>query len=107
DARTLAAGARENEAWHRFADLEVKEAKAGWEKFRDQRVKALRESLGTFPDTPAAIKVHVTRTIRGEGYRIENVVYKTRPGLFVTANLYMPGNPSKSMPGILLSHSHH
>src|SRR4029078_12461391 len=37
----------------------------------------------------------------------ENVVYESRPGQWVTGNLYVPAEPRKSMPGILLAHAHH
>src|SRR5262249_18741544 len=43
----------------------------------------------------------------GDGYRIEKIVFESRPGLLVTANLYSPAKPGTSMPGILIIHSHH
>ena len=51
--------------------------------------------------------METTARIEGDGYRIENVVYESRPGLFVTANLYLPAKPKKSTPAVLFSHSHH
>jgi dienelactone hydrolase len=100
-SRVQAVNRRENQAWQRVKD------RAGWEKYRDTRLHALRESLGPFPPTPKSLKVYVTRTLQGDGYRIENLVLESRPGLVVTANLYLPARPGKSMPGILISHSHH
>lgn len=99
--RLQAAGERENQAWHQVND------RAGWEKFRDARLQALRASLGQYPDPPSDLHMRVTRTLEGEGYRIENLVYETRPGLVATANLYTPTKPGRSMPGILIVHSHH
>jgi cephalosporin-C deacetylase-like acetyl esterase len=49
----------------------------------------------------------VTRTLEGDGYQIENLVFESRAGLVVTANLYLPDPPAKAMPGILICHSHH
>jgi cephalosporin-C deacetylase-like acetyl esterase len=100
-SRLQVASERENRAWQQVKD------RAGWEKFRDARLQALRASLGQFPDPPADLHVRVTRTLEGDGYRIENLVYETRPGLVATANLYTPAKPGKSMPGILIVHSHH
>jgi dienelactone hydrolase len=100
-SRLQAANLRENAAWEQVKD------RAGWEKFRDARLNALRSSLGQPLPPPANMRVQVTRTLEGEGYRIENLVYETRPGLVVTANLYSPAKPGRSMPGILISHSHH
>ncbi|MGH7173113.1 MAG: dienelactone hydrolase family protein, partial [Gemmataceae bacterium] len=99
--RLQAASVRENRAWQQVKD------RAGWEKFRDARLHALRASLGQFPDPPKDLHVRVTRTLEGDGYRIENLVYETRPGLVATANLYTPAKPGRSMPGILIAHSHH
>ena len=87
--RLREAGLRENEAWRKVTD------RAGWEAFRDARIGALRDSLGPFPPVPTDLHVRVTRTIRGDGYRIENLVFESRPGLLVTANLYLPAEASK------------
>src|SRR5262249_41291290 len=81
--------------------------RADWERYRDVRLQALRRSLGTFPSPPKDLKVRVRRTLEGEGYRIDNLTFESRPGLLVTANLYRPARPGKSMPGILLVHGHH
>jgi cephalosporin-C deacetylase-like acetyl esterase len=99
--RLQAANDRESRAWHAL------ESRADWEKYRDSRLQALRESLGSFPSPPRDLQVRVTRTLRGEGYQIENLVFVSRPGLIVTANLYSPLPAAKSMPGLLLCHSHH
>ena len=45
--------------------------------------------------------------MEGDGYRVETIVFESRPGLLVTANLYLPAKPTKSMPAVLFSHSHH
>ncbi|HWG47165.1 MAG TPA: acetylxylan esterase [Gemmataceae bacterium] len=92
---------RESRAWHAL------HTRADWEKYRDARLEALRQSLGSFPPVPRDLQVRVTRTLRGEGYQIENIAFVSRPGLVVTANLYSPVPATKSMPGILICHSHH
>ncbi|HEX5272284.1 MAG TPA: acetylxylan esterase [Gemmataceae bacterium] len=96
-----AANRRETEAWHKVTNREE------WEHYRDPRIEALRRSLGQFPDPPADLHVRVTRTLDGDGYRVENVVFESRPGVLVTANLYAPAKPGRAMPGILIVHSHH
>src|SRR5262249_45826661 len=79
--RLAAARVRENRAWRPV------KGRASWERFRDVRLHALRASLGQFPTPPAYLRVRVTRTLEGDGYCIENLVYETRPGLVATANL--------------------
>lgn len=84
--------------------------KEDWEHFRDQKIDALRRSCGTFPPPPKELKIHVGKTIEGDGFVIENLVYESRPDLWVTANLYSPARPQakgESHPGILIIHSHH
>jgi cephalosporin-C deacetylase-like acetyl esterase len=100
-ARVQAASLRESREWERV------HSRAEWERFRDSRVRALRESLGMPSASPGAPRVLVTRTIEGDGYRIDNLVFESRPGLVVTANLYRPARLRGSMPGILIAHSHH
>jgi dienelactone hydrolase len=91
---------------------------AAWERFRDERLDAMRKTFGTSgqPMTPAALPAdakaapggcEVTGTVEGDGFRILNLVIAGRPGLPITANLYVPAKPSDSMPGILVVSSHH
>jgi dienelactone hydrolase len=96
-----AANQRENHVWQEVKTL------ADWEKYRDTRLQALRTSLGRFPSAPRELPVRVTRELQGDGYHIDNLVFESRPGLVVTANLYRPAQPTGPMPGILISHSHH
>jgi len=78
-----------------------------WEIYRDLRIQRLRDSLGILPDSTASPIVHVTGELSGDGYRVENLVFESRTGIWVTANLYVPEPPRSSMPGILICHSHH
>ncbi len=78
-----------------------------WEQLRGARLERLRMALGAFPDQPKSLATHVTSTVEGDSYVIENLIYRTRPDFWVTANLYAPSQPIKRMPGILIAHSHH
>lgn len=89
-----------------LADWAKIQTREQWEKYRDQRIAALRQSLGDFPQ-PGKPNVRVTGIIKGDGFNIENVVFESRPGLWVTGNLYVPATPGKAMPGILIAHAHH
>ena len=39
-------------------------------------------------------------------YRIENIVYESRPGLYITANLYLPKSGDAPHPGVLFQMGH-
>ncbi len=86
-------------------------SRADWEAFRDKRLAALKRALGPGAfDTAGAGKVvhHVTGTLGGPGFRVEKLVIEPRPGLPVTANLYLPDPlPKRRVPGILIISSHH
>jgi dienelactone hydrolase len=101
----VAANERSSAEWRAIDSREA------WERFRADKLQRLRDSLGTFPPRPSPPKLVTTREIAGEGFQIRNVVYESRPGLVVTANLYVPDPlpeaSARSAPGILLSHSHH
>ena len=78
-----------------------------WEAYRDERLARLQTSLGEFPPAPDRLNVHVAGTVTGDGYRIVNLAYESRPGQWVAGNLYEPAAPSKSMPALLIAHAHH
>lgn len=94
------ANAKNREEW---AQIKSKEQ---WEKYRDERIDNLRKSLGDFPQPPKP-NFKVTNIIKGDGFNIENTVYESRPGFWVDGNLYVPSEPKKGMPGILIVHAHH
>jgi dienelactone hydrolase len=100
-ARIKLANQRESEAWGKIT------TRAEWEQYRDVRIRALRESLGADAPVPKDLRIRVTKTLDGAGHRIENLVFESRPGLLVTANLYSPLPERTAMPGILVIHSHH
>ncbi len=72
------------------------------------RQRALRafflRSLGDLPvRTP--LNPHVVGTLKRDGYRVEKVIFESRPGHHVTANFYVPhGKPP--FPGVLLPCGH-
>ncbi len=78
-----------------------------WQKFRKLRIDALKASLGNWPKADGDIRVVTARQTQGDGFIVENIVYQSRPNWWVTANLYRPDKPTKNMPGIIISHSHH
>jgi len=99
--RMAAIAEQEKQAWTGVSSRET------WERFRDQRLARLRDWIGPMPArTP--LRTLVTRRLNlGKGFVIENLVYESRPGLLVTANLYRPETFSAPIPAIIVVHSHH
>jgi dienelactone hydrolase len=66
----------------------------------------LLHSLGDLPErTP--LNGRVAGTLKRAGYRIEKIIFESRPDHHVTANLYLPDGQSKPpFPGVLLPCGH-
>ena len=81
----------------RFESVRTTAAAEEW--VRDVR-RRVAESFGPMPDrTP--LNPRTTATIERDAYRIENVVFESRPGFIVTANLYVPKALSGKAPGVV------
>jgi len=102
-ARIKAANAKSSAEWAAIKSLPE------WEGYRDDKLAALQASLGRFPEAPSAgaLVWHVTKQIVGDGFVIKCVLFESRPGVWVSANLYGPAESSVPMPSFVISHSHH
>jgi dienelactone hydrolase len=63
-----------------------------------------RKSLGEFPKRNP-LNSRLVDTIKGDNYRIEKLIYESRPNFFVTANLYLPATPPP-YPAVLVPCGH-
>src|SRR4051794_34111732 len=60
------------------------------------------DMLGLWPLPPRTpLEAKVTGTLRRDTVAIEKVHFQSRPGLYVTGNLYRPGKVEKKLPAIL------
>jgi cephalosporin-C deacetylase-like acetyl esterase len=68
---------------------------------RQQEIlKKLYSIVGDLPErTP--LRAQVTGSFEREGYRVEKVVFQSRPQFYVTATLYLPDKPGGPFPAIL------
>ncbi|MBN2288006.1 MAG: acetylxylan esterase [Candidatus Glassbacteria bacterium] len=101
ERRITSLAMEEHDEWDSVKTLE------DWERFRDRRIEILKSSLGVFPEEVPPLLCKISGTYLGEGYQVKNLVYQSRPGLFVAANLYLPLEPADKMPGIIIIPSHH
>lgn len=53
------------------------------------------------------LRARVTGELKEAGYRIEKLTYESRPGLFVTANLYFPVIQRPPFPAVLFQSGHY
>ncbi len=60
----------------------------------------IQKCLGPWPDkTP--LNARTTGTLDRDAYKIENVIFESRPGFLVTANLYIPKGLKTPLPAII------
>jgi dienelactone hydrolase len=81
-------------------------SKEEWEQIRPALHQQFLEMLGLWPLPPRTpLEPQVTGTIdrSGDGFRVENVHFQSRPHLYVTGNLYLPANVKKGerLPAVL------
>ena len=78
---------------------------AEWQARRAVLRTRLEEAWGGFPATPCPLQPRVVGTLQRDGYRVEKILLQTRPGVWMTANAYVPDRPGK-LPAVLCVHGH-
>ena len=60
----------------------------------------IRQSFGPNPErTP--LNARITGTVERDAYKIEKVIFESRPGFLVTGNLYLPQGRKGPLPGVV------
>jgi len=74
--------------------------KADAEKYVQAVREKIRLSFGPFPPkTP--LEPRITGVVDRDAYRIEKVIFQSRPEFYVTANLYVPKGRKLPLPGVV------
>ena len=89
------------------ADWKSIQTRDDWIRFREEKMRSLKASLGNGTPADNELRMEITKEIVGKNFRVQNVLFESRPGWWVSANLYCPGTQKDSMPGIVICHSHH
>ena len=93
------------EAARKFRIHQLPAEAAAWKIRREKLVATIWEKLGVSLDHALALDYHETGATRMEGYVVKNIYYQSRPGLYVTGNLYIPDG-DKPFPAVLNVHGH-
>jgi dienelactone hydrolase len=90
------------------AALPIPATRQELERRREAQRHELFRSLGLDPLPPRTpLNARITGTIKRKGYRIEKLVFDSRPDFPVTAHLYVPDGPaSRKLPVIVNPHGH-
>src|SRR5882724_8005456 len=87
-----------------LADIQNLDA---WKQHRPEIRKRVLYTLGLDP-TPAKTPLHprITGELQRDGYRVQNIVFESMPGLYVTANLYLPKERTGKFPAVVYVSGH-
>jgi cephalosporin-C deacetylase-like acetyl esterase len=74
---------------------------------RRARVRAtVLQLIGGLPDRRGAVVVKRFGTLAGDGFRVEKIAYESLPGLWVTADVYVPAAGAGPFPAIVITPGH-
>jgi dienelactone hydrolase len=78
----------------------------GWQERRSRLREDLFAAMGPFPAAPCPLEPGEVGVLKREGYRIEKVVFQSRPDVWVTASVYVPQPARGRLPAVLAVHGH-
>jgi dienelactone hydrolase len=76
-----------------------------WHAHKAMLRRKLVESWGGFPPEPCDLAPRKLGELTRDGYRVEKIVFQTRPGVLMTANAYVPAGEGRR-PAVLCVHGH-
>jgi hypothetical protein len=94
-----------NEAVLKFTQHQLPKNKLKWEKKRSQIKDEIIKKAGIIIDHELPLNYQETGVKKMDGYTVKNIIFQTRPGVYATANLYVPDGEGP-FPAILNVHGH-
>lgn len=73
---------------------------AEMQKYLDGCRERYKQIVGDFPEK-GNLNAQVVGKVQGTGYHIEKIIFQSKPGRYVTANLYMPEKVTAPVPAAL------
>src|SRR5262245_19896308 len=80
--------------------------RGGWNDRRTRLLAALLAAIGPFPEGPFPLEAQVLGVLERPGYRIEKLIFQSRPDVWVTASAYVPAGAAGKCPAVLAVHGH-
>src|SRR5262245_4665836 len=106
----------EPEAFNAFIRKQAEQLRAGdkspatrneWEQRRKELRERMFAAMGSFPEKPSALEPRIIDSRKRDGYRIEKLIFQSRPDVWVTASAYVPElKEGQKAPAVLVVHGH-
>ncbi len=82
------------------------QTRAAFDRRKAQVRAKILELIGGLPEHRGPVAVKEFGSLAGDGFRVEKLAYESLPGLWVTANLYIPAVGNGPFPAVLLAPGH-
>src|SRR5690625_1060820 len=83
--------------------IHTEQALLNWQE--DRRL-VLHDLVGQFPER-TSLNPQITRTVQGDGFKVQNILFESMPGYRVTSSLFIPDSAAESpAPAILYGSGH-
>lgn len=93
------------EALIRYEENQLPSNKKEWETFKANLRKEITVKAAVMVNHQLPLNVRETGSIKMKGYTIRNISFQTRPGVYATANLYVPDGDGP-FPAVVHMHGH-
>jgi len=81
------------------------QTRADAERRKAQVHAKILQLIGGLPETRGPLGVRQAGTLQRDGFRVEKIIYESFPGMYVTANVYVPGTGGP-YPAVVLTAGH-
>ena len=89
-----------NEAMLKYAEYGLPVNPKEWETYRVKLKNEILKKAGVIIDHNLPLNIKETGSIQMKGYTVKNIFFQTRPGVYATANLYVPDGKGP-FPGVI------
>jgi dienelactone hydrolase len=77
-----------------------------WDQRRPKLRQSMLDAMGPFPEKSCDLNPQFEGFLERDGYRIEKLIFQSRPDVWVTANAYVPTPTKGKVPAVLVVHGH-
>jgi hypothetical protein len=94
-----------HEAILKFPLYQLPDTKMEWDTYRVGLKNEIIKKTGALVNQKLPLNLKETGSLQMKGFTIKNIAFQTRPGVYATANLYIPDGSGK-FPGVIIMMGH-
>src|SRR5436190_637195 len=94
-----------HEAIMKFPLYQLPQTKKEWDQYRVTLKNQVIKKTGALTHQNLPLNLKATGSLKMKGYTIKNIAFQTRPGVYATANLYIPDGQGK-FPAVIVMMCH-